>query len=191
MTEIIPYSTQTTSIDGLVVITLKQVTDERGTIREFFRRSTHDESGLPDLGAFRQINITATAGGAVRGLHAEAMTKLVSVVWGEALGAYVDLRPDSPTSAAVETIRLLPGTQVLVPAGVANGFQAIVDGTQYLYAFDQEWQPGMAGSACSPLDPALGIEWPIPIDPENRAQVSAKDLAAPSVAGVVGGGSHA
>ena len=42
----------------------------------------------------------------------------------------------------------------------------------------------MAGSACNPLDPALGIEWPLPIDPDDRAQVSAKDVAAPLLADV-------
>src|SRR5688572_16353421 len=157
MPEIIEYTTRSTDIDGLVVITMKQVTDERGTIREFFRRSTHDASALADLATFRQINVTETVRGAVRGLHAEMMTKLVSVVSGAAFGAYVDLRQNSPTRAAVETVDLIPGIQVLVPPGVANGFQALSDATQYLYAFDEEWQPGMAGSACSPLDPALGI----------------------------------
>src|SRR3546814_10202666 len=78
---------------------------------------------------------------------------------------------------------LQPGTQVLVPRGVGNGFQATGPGsTQYLYCFDQEWVPGMAGSACSPLDPALGIDWPLPVDREDRAQVSAKDRDAPTIA---------
>jgi dTDP-4-dehydrorhamnose 3,5-epimerase len=68
---------------------------------------------------------------------------------------------------------------VLVPEGVGNGFQAIVDGTQYAYCFTDEWRPGMAGTACNPLDPALGIEWPLPVDPHDRTQISAKDLGAP------------
>ncbi len=82
---------------------------------------------------------------------------------------------------------LVPGTQVLVPAGVGNGFQSLVDGTQYAYCFDQEWRPGMPGVACNPLDPALGIDWPIAVDPDDRAQVSAKDLAAPTFAELAGG----
>ena len=50
-----------------------------------------------------------------------------------------------------------PGRQVLVPEGVGNGFQATSEGgCQYLYCFDHEWAPGMAGVACTPLDPALG-----------------------------------
>jgi dTDP-4-dehydrorhamnose 3,5-epimerase len=53
--------------------------------------------------------------------------------------------------------------------------------TQYLYTFDQEWAPGMAGTAVNPLDPALGIEWPVPVDIEDPAQVSVKDGGLPTL----------
>ena len=188
MPEIIEYTTRTTAIDGLVVITMKQVTDERGTVRELFRRSAFEQAGVAGFGPFEQINVTETHRGGLRGMHAEAMTKLVAVVAGEGFGAYIDLRPDSPTYSKVETVALVPGTQVLVPAGVGNGFQSLSDGMQYAYCFDQEWHPGMAGTACNPLDPALGIEWPISVDPDDRAQVSAKDLSAPLFADVAGPG---
>jgi dTDP-4-dehydrorhamnose 3,5-epimerase len=170
----------TTAIDGLMIVTLKQVGDDRGTVREFHRAS--DES----WGPWSQVNVTETNRGALRGLHGEDMTKLVGVVAGEAFGAYVDARPSSPTRGKVVTVPLEVGTQVLVPAGVCNGFQALVDGTQYLYCFDAEWVPGMAGVAVHPLDPALGIEWPVAVDPEDRSQLSAKDAAQPTLAEVLG-----
>jgi dTDP-4-dehydrorhamnose 3,5-epimerase len=183
----VPFSARLTAIDGLVVMTMKQVSDERGTVREFFRRSAFEAAGLMELGPFLQVNVTETRLGAVRGLHAEAMSKLVAVVAGEAFGVYLDLRPGSPSHGTVETQTLTPGIQVLVPQGVGNGFQALVDGTQYAYCFDQEWQPSMAGSACNPFDPALEIDWPLPVDTADRAQVSAKDLAAPMFADLPGG----
>ena len=186
MPAIVEFEHRTTAIDGLVVLTMKQVTDDRGTVREFFRASAFEEAGLAPAGAFRQINVTETRRGALRGLHAEAMTKLVAVVAGDALGAYVDLRPASPTCGAVDTVRLVAGTQVLVPNGVANGFQALADATQYVYCFDDEWRPGMDGSACNALDPALGIDWPLPVDPDDPAQLSAKDRALPTRAQVLG-----
>ena len=185
--EVVDLTVRRGKIEGLVVLTMKQVTDERGTVREFFRLSAMAEAGVVVPQRWQQINITETARGGLRGLHAEDMLKLVAVVAGEAFGAYVDTRPDSPTRGQVETVSLRPGTQVLVPRGVANGFQAIGDGpTQYLYCFDREWQPGMAGVACNPLDPALGIEWPLPIDVDDRAQISAKDLSAPLFADLAG-----
>src|SRR5439155_12037570 len=98
-----------------------------------------------------------------RGLHGESMHKLVAIAAGEAFGAYVDSRAESPSFKQVVTTRLAPGTQVLVPEGVCNGFQSVSDGTtQYLYCFDHEWVPGMAGTAVNPLDPSLAIDWPLP-----------------------------
>lgn len=181
--QITPMAVTETEIAGLFVITVKAVTDERGTVREFYRQSSWRESGLPDLGAWTQLNVTETRQGAVRGLHGESMTKLVGIVSGGAFGAYVDARPHSPSHGKVVTVTLRPGTQVLVPHGVCNGFQSISEGvTQYLYSFDAEWVPGMAGVAVSPLDTDLNIPWPIAIDTDDRAQISAKDLNAPPLA---------
>ncbi|MFZ6005542.1 MAG: dTDP-4-dehydrorhamnose 3,5-epimerase family protein [Actinomycetota bacterium] len=186
-TTIVDFEARPTAIDSLFVITMKQVTDERGTVREFYRESAFREAGLPSLGPWLQVNATETKQGGLRGLHAEDMHKLVAVVAGEAFGAYVDTRVESATYGTVVTVRLTPGTQVLVPRGVANGFQATAPGsTQYLYCFDKEWVPGMAGVACNPLDRALGIEWPLPIDTSDRAQVSEKDLNAPPLADLRG-----
>jgi dTDP-4-dehydrorhamnose 3,5-epimerase len=180
--KIVPFDVETTAIDGLVVLTMKQITDDRGTVRELFRTSAMAEAGL-HAGPWRQINVTETGQGAVRGLHGEAMTKLVAIVSGSAFGAYVDTRPESPSVGAVVTVELVPGRQVLVPAGVCNGFQSTGDASsQYVYCFDAEWVPGMTGTAVHPLDPALGIAWPVPIDPANPTQLSAKDAAQPTLA---------
>ncbi|MDP1819887.1 MAG: dTDP-4-dehydrorhamnose 3,5-epimerase [Acidimicrobiales bacterium] len=188
MTTIIDFHVRPTAIDGLFEITMKQVTDERGTVREFYRESAFVGAGLPSLGPWLQVNVTETRRGGLRGLHGEDMNKLVAVVAGEAFGAYVDLRPGSSSFGKIVTIRLVPGTQVLVPKGVGNGFQATgPESTQYLYCFDQEWAPGMAGVACTPLDPALGIDWPLPIDLADRRQISEKDRDAPGLADLAGG----
>ena len=174
MPEIIEPEATPTDVEGLLVLRMKQVTDERGTIREFFR-----SSGFPP-GPWAQVNVTETRQGAIRGLHGEDMAKLVAVVEGEAFGAYLDARPDSPSYGRVVTVPLTKGTQVYVPAGVCNGFQAVAPGvTQYLYCFTREWEPGMAGTAYHPLDPGLGIAWPLPVDPDDRSQQSAKDAALP------------
>ena len=99
--EIIDFDLSPGSIDGLYVVTVKQVTDERGTIRELFRRSAFDGAGVTTLGPLAQINVTESVRGAIRGLHAEAMTKLVTLAGGEAFGQYVycfddEWRPGMP-----------------------------------------------------------------------------------------------
>lgn len=179
MVAIEPFDTRPTSIEGLVVITMKQVTDDRGTIREFYRESAFVDAGLGSLGPWVQLNLTESRRGAIRGLHGEDTRKLVGVAAGEAFGAYLDARPGSATHGTVETITLRPGTQVLVPPGVCNGFQALSEPLQYLYCFDTEWQPTMDGIAVTPLDPDLAIPWPIDVDVDDPSLVSAKDRDAP------------
>ena len=182
MASIIDFAVADTAIEGLHTVTMKQVTDDRGTIREFYRESAFTDAGLPSLGPWVQVNVTEPVRGAIRGMHGEQMRKLVAVVGGEGFGAYVDARPDSSSFGAVVTVPLLPGTQVLVPPGVCNGFQSLGDPMQYAYCFDQEWRPDMPGVACTPLDPALAIGWPMPFDPADPSMVSAKDASAPTFA---------
>jgi dTDP-4-dehydrorhamnose 3,5-epimerase len=182
-----PFSTRATAIAGLVVISMKEVREPRGVVREFYRESAFVAAGLPSLGPWLQINVTETKHGSLRGLHGEDMFKLVAVVAGEAFGAYVDARPESPTCGTVVTVRLVEGTEVLVPRGVCNGFQAVSAGsTQYLYAFDCEWVPGMAGIAVNPLDPALGIDWPLPVTLDDESSISPKDRGLPTLAEALG-----
>lgn len=176
----VDFDTRATDIDGLVVITVKQVSDERGTVRELFRASGHAGASPVMANGFAQINLTSTRRGAIRGLHGEAMTKLVAVVSGSAFGAYVDARRSSRSFGTVLSLPLAVGTQVLVPNGVLNGFQATGGGgCEYLYGFDVEWHPGMPGVGVHALDPELGIAWPIAVDAEDRSLLSAKDAALP------------
>lgn len=173
-------SVDSTEIDGLLLIRMKQVDDERGVVREFYRESAWVDAGLPSLGPWLQINVTETKQGALRGLHGESMYKLVAIAAGRAFGAYVDARQGSPTFGKVVTVDLVPGQQVLVPQGVCNGFQSVSEGTtHYLYCFDHEWAAGMAGVAINPLDADLGIAWPLPIDVDDRSIISAKDVDLP------------
>lgn len=176
-----PLTVSKSKIDGLQIIHVKTVTDDRGTVRELYRESSHSEILPETVSTWKQVNLTRTRRGAVRGLHGEAMSKLVTVACGSAFGVYVDTRSDSKTFGVVVTVHITPGIQVFVPQGVCNGFQALEDDTEYLYFFDNEWAAGMSGTALTPLDRELGIDWPIPIDPENLGQISEKDAKAPTL----------
>lgn len=180
--EIVDFEARAGAIEGLIVVTVKQVSDERGTVRELFRRSAFAAAGYEDLGEISQVNVTESRYGAIRGMHAEDMTKLLTLAHGEAFGAFVDTRNGSSTCGAVETVVLRPGVQVLLPRGVANGFQSLTEASQYVYCFDTEWRRGMPGVACNPLDPALAIPWPIEIDPDDPSRLSVKDRNAPAFA---------
>ena len=180
----VDFTTRSGAIDGLVVVTMKQVTDERGTVRELFRRSAFEAAGVA-LGRIEQVNLTETSQpGAIRGMHAESMTKLVTVAHGRAHGLYVDARSESPTFGVVDEVALEPGVQVLVPPGVANGFQALTSGTEYAYCFDHEWSPDMPGVAFNPLDPLVADRWPLSFDAGDPRYLSIKDRDAPAFAAV-------
>lgn len=183
---VIPFEAADTEIEGLFVVTAKQIEDARGTVREFFRTSAYETAGIGSLGPWLQVNLTWTRQGGLRGMHGEEVRKLVGVASGEAFGAYVDARPGSATLGEVVTVELHVGTEVLVPPGVCNGFQALSEGgAQYLYCFDVEWTPGMTGVAVNPLDPALAIPWPIAIDPGDESLLSAKDAGLPTLQDVL------
>lgn len=175
-----PFAVNDSNIEGLKIISAKMSTDDRGTVRELFRGSIYFEVLPKTVTGWKQINLTRTKKGAVRGLHGEAMSKLVTVAYGSVFGAYVDTRPDSKTFGAVQTVHITPGVQVFVPQGVCNGFQALED-TEYLYFFDNEWALGMPGTALCPLDPELDIKWPIPIETSDFNQISEKDSKAPTL----------
>jgi dTDP-4-dehydrorhamnose 3,5-epimerase len=175
-----PFESAETEIEGLFVITAKQIEDARGTVREFFRASSYEDSAVGGLGPWLQVNLTWTRRGGIRGMHGEQVHKLVGVASGEAFGAWVDARPGSASLGKVVTAELRVGTEVLVPPGVCNGFQAMSEGgTQYLYCFDAEWTPDMVGVAVNPLDPSLAIPWPIAIDAADESQLSVKDAGLP------------
>lgn len=181
-----PFDAVAGDIDGLWIIRMKQVPDERGTVRELFRHSALAELDGKGAGPWLQVNVTETKQGAIRGLHGEHMHKLVAVATGEAFGAYVDARPDSLTAGRVVTVELRPGLQVLVPPGVCNGFQSTSSApSQYVYCFDEEWRPDMPGMSVNPLDPALRIPWPITVDPHDESLLSRKDAALPPLSEVL------
>jgi dTDP-4-dehydrorhamnose 3,5-epimerase len=184
--QIIDFRTTSTDIAGLHLIRMKQVVEDRGTVREFYRASAFAAAGI-DLPSFPQINVTETLPGAIRGMHGEPMVKVIAIAHGTAYGAWVDTRDGSPTRGAVVQQELEPGVQIVVPDGVCNGFQSTSDTpTQYVYCFTSEWVPGMGGVAINPLDPALGIRWPLEVGRDDRTKLSQKDLDAPTLAQVLG-----
>jgi len=72
------------------------------------------------------------------------------------------MRSDSPTYRAVFYTQLdsVNRKALFIPAGVAHGYQTLVDDTEFFYMTDQFYSPGdEKGVRFS--DPALGIPWPL------------------------------
>lgn len=169
-----------TEIDGLYTVNYKIFEDERGSVMEFYRQSDFEAAGLPSLEMRPQVNAPETVKGAIRGIHAEYAHKLVSVAAGGVYAVIVDLRHESQTAGRWQGFHLARGQGLFVSKGLGNSFQSTSDvPSLYLYYFEKEWQPGMPGKACNPLDPELAIDWPIKED--EGMSISEKDRNNPSL----------
>ena len=176
-------SIDTTDIPGLLVLHLPLHGDNRGWFKENWQREKMTALGLPDFGPV-QNNVSHNAqAGVTRGMHAEPWDKLVSVATGRILGAWVDLR-DGNSFGNVVTVEMGPETAVFVPRGVANGYQALEDGTTYTYLVNDHWSAEAKKSYTfvNLADPALGINWPICVD---QAELSEADRHHPPLSGVI------
>jgi dTDP-4-dehydrorhamnose 3,5-epimerase len=113
--------------------------------------------------------------GSVRGMHFQhpplAEMKLIRCLRGKVFDVMIDLRKDSPTFLkwhgeilSAENMRMM-----VLPEGMAHGFQALEDQSEMLYLhtefYSKEHDAGIRYN-----DPLFGIDWPVPV-----TDVSEKD----------------
>ena len=173
-----------TPIEGLLVAELPVHGDSRGWFKENWQRAKMCALGAPDL-TWVQNNISFNAErGVTRGVHAEPWDKWISVATGRIFGAWVDLREGSATYGATYCCEVDPSRAVFTPRGVGNSFQALEDGTAYTYLVNAHWSAELKKTYTfvNLADPALGIEWPIPLE---QATLSEADKHHPMLVDVV------
>lgn len=174
-----------TGIEGLKVLDLPVHGDNRGWFKENWQRAKMALGlGLPDL-RWVQNNISFnTERGATRGIHAEPWNKFISIATGSIFGAWVDLRAGSPTYGRVYTCELDPSKAIYVPRGVGNAYQALEDGTAYVYLVDAHWSAELKKTYTfvNLADPELAIPWPIPLE---ECEISEADRNHPFLKDVV------
>lgn len=158
-------------IEGAFLVELEPHVDERGSFARAFCRREFEEQGIEFQ--VLQANLARTnQAGVVRGLHYqdEGEQKLVRCVAGAVHDVLVDMRPASPTHRNVVGTRLDNDNRLalFVPGGVAHGYQALEDGTEFMYLTDQFYTPGLE-KGVRYSDPALAIDWPLaPRDVADR-----------------------
>lgn len=118
-------------------------------------------------GPIIQINHTWTAKrGTVRGLHYQhpphCEKKIVACLRGEVWDVAVDLRAGSPTFLHwhAEVLSAANNRALLIPEGFAHGFQTLTQEVEMLY-FHSSPHVGTSEGGLHPLDPKLGIHWPL------------------------------
>ena len=112
-------------IDGVKVIPLRQIPDERGKIMHMLRADD------PYFEKFGEIYFSVVFPGVVKGWHLhKEMTLNYAVVSGNIKLAIYDDRPNSPSRGEVQEHFIGESNYVLVqiPPGVWNGFKGIGTG---------------------------------------------------------------
>lgn len=177
-------------LPGTYIIDPDRKADERGYFaRIFCQREFAHHDLTQDL---VQANLSHNhKRGTLRGMHYQSAphqeVKVVRCISGALYDAIVDVRPDSPTYGQWMGVELSAenGRSLYVPEGFAHGYITLSDDTVAMYFVSAFYTPGAEGGIHYD-DPAIGIEWPIPV-----SQISEKDqgwppLAPQSTADVVG-----
>lgn len=163
-------------IDGLLVLTPKKFTDERGYFIESFNQQKFNEAVGKNI-LFVQDNESVSKKNVLRGLHYQnppcAQGKLVRVVQGSVFDVAVDLRKKSPTYGQWhgEILSAENKKQFWIPEGFAHGFVSLEDNTVFLYKCTSFYAPQSEGTIRW-NDPTLAIDWEVetPIISEKDAE---------------------
>lgn len=171
-----------TKIDGVVVVDIAPISDDRGFFARGWCTDEFAEHGL--TASWVQSNIGhSTRAGTLRGMHYQAAphaeVKLVRCTSGAVFDVAVDLRPDSPTYLAWVgvTLRADERQMIYIPDGCAHGYQTLVDDSEIHY-FTSHRYVGSAAMGARFDDPAFGIEWPAEV-----SMVSDQDRGWPTLSG--------
>lgn len=145
-----------TKIDGVQIVQLSAFGDERGSFREFFRREWFPQRSWEKM----QTNCSHSAENVLRGLHYHFhQCDYWFVPKGHIRAALFDMRPDSPTYLATQTVEMGEDYEVglFIPIGVAHGFATLRDAT-LIYVVDNYYD-GVDEYGVAWNDPALAIDW--------------------------------
>jgi dTDP-4-dehydrorhamnose 3,5-epimerase len=171
-------------IDGSWVFTPRVHRDDRGSFLEAFRGAEF----AADLGyslEVAQVNCSVSRRGVIRGIHYSdvppGQAKYVTCVAGAVMDVVMDLREGSPGFGSWEAVRLDDASRraVFLAEGLGHGFMTLTEQATVLYLCSTPYAPGHEHGV-HPLDPALGISWPLE-ELDGGPVLSAKDAAAPTL----------
>lgn len=173
-----------TALPGVLVLTPRRFTDERGYFCETYNRDALRAHGL-DVEFVQDNHSMSNRAGTVRGLHFQAppraQAKLVRCGRGRLMDVTVDIRNGSPTYGRWVGLELTAenGRQLFIPEGFAHGFVTREPETEIFYKCSDTYAPEAEGVIRFD-DPTIGINWGL----DGRAPIlSDKDAAAPGFDG--------
>ena len=166
-----------TRLPGAYTVDLERRSDSRGYFGRAFCQREFESHGLETV--MVQVNVGfSIRKGTLRGIHFQypphAEVKLVRATRGAVLDVIVDLRPESPTYLQHLSVELSADNEraLYIPQRFAHGYQTLEDGAEVSYQTSEFYVPGADGGL-APLDPRLGIAWPLAV-----SEISEKDAGA-------------
>jgi dTDP-4-dehydrorhamnose 3,5-epimerase len=169
-------------INGASLYTPHLHGDDRGLFVEWFRADQLTEAFGHSMN-LAQANCSVSRRGALRGVHfadvPPGQAKYVTCVGGAILDVVIDLRVGSPTFGQWESVRLDDQTRrgLYIAEGLGHAFLTLSDQATVVYLCSEPYNPS-GEHPVHPLDPELGIDWPL----ETELLLSPKDAAAPGLA---------
>jgi dTDP-4-dehydrorhamnose 3,5-epimerase len=175
------FDVEETPLDGVFVGRILSKQDARGYFERVYCEDEYEGLIGRPL-SIRQINRSMSREvGTLRGCHFQwppmAETKIVSCPSGRLYDVAVDLRAGSPTYLKYFGIELSSKNKkfMVIPEGFGHGFQTLEPNTEILYLVTQKFSlPHDDG--INPLDPAVGIHWPIPVTVRSEKDANRKFL---------------
>jgi dTDP-4-dehydrorhamnose 3,5-epimerase len=156
-----------TELQGVFIIEPEIIADDRGFFACSWLAMEFEARGLNSR--LVQCNISFNKlRGTVRGMHLQIkpheQAKLVRCTRGAIYDIAVDLRVDSPSRYKSVGIELTSDSHrmLYIPEGFAHGFQTLTDSTEIFYQLSKYYKPE-SERGVRWNDPALGIEWPLPV----------------------------
>lgn len=159
---------------GAFLIEPEPQSDQRGFFARSWCSREFAERGLESRLVQCSISYNERRG-TLRGLHYQQPpheeVKLVRCTRGKVFDVIVDLRPQSPTYCAWQAYELSADNHrsVYVPAGIAHGYQTLLDRSEVCYQMS-EFYHAEAARGLRWDDPTFSIAWPLPV-----AVISPKD----------------
>jgi dTDP-4-dehydrorhamnose 3,5-epimerase len=157
--------------------------DDRGVFLEWYRFDVLEQTIGHPL-ALRQANASVSRRGVVRGIHyadvPPGQAKYVTVARGAVLDFVVDIRVGSPTFGQWDSVLLddVERKALYLAEGLGHALVALSDDATINYLVSDTFNP-QAEHGISPLDPAIGLTFPFPVD---ELLFSEKDRDAPTLA---------
>ena len=165
-------------ISGVKILEHNCVQDSRGS---FGKPLTLPKSAIKEeVSICYSFNLEK---GTIRGLHLQRApfgeTKYIVCIKGSIYDVLIDLRTSSSTylSAASVTLEENCSRTLVIPPGIAHGYQTTLDGTIVLYGIDGKYSEEFS-ERINPFDPELGIRWPFVVSKVSINDLNAQKLKA-------------